>query len=331
MKALVTGGAGFIGLHLSRRLVEEGYEVTLVDDLSRGGRDDAVASLSSSGPVRLVRRDLSDPEALADVGRDYDLIFHLAAIVGVHHVLERPYAVLRENVAMLLPALACAQQQRSLGRFVFASTSEVYAGSLELGTLPIPTPESAPIALPDVGLPRTSYMLSKLYGEALSQQAGVPFTIVRPHNVYGPRMGLAHVIPELLQRAHDAPEGGDLEVFSTDHTRTFCYVSDAVEMIWRAAVAEEGEGRTLNVGNQSPEVSIGELAALVADVVGKELRIVPRPATPGSPARRCPDMTETRRLTAYTPEIDLRTGVQLTYVWYAPNVFAPSAADLVRR
>ena len=85
--------------------------------------------------------------------------------------------------------------------FVFASTSEVYAGSLEHFGLPIPTPETAPLGLPDLGRPRTTYMLSKIYGEALCRHAGLPFTILRPHNLYGPRMGMAHVIPELHARA----------------------------------------------------------------------------------------------------------------------------------
>ena len=329
-KALIAGGAGFIGLHLGRRLVEEGFQVDLVDDFSRGVEDHALASLVSSRAVRVLRRDLSRADALDDADRDYDLIVHLAAIVGVGHVLERPYAVLRDNVVTLLPSLACALRQRSLGRFVFASTSEVYAGTLERATLPIPTPEDALLVLPDLSRPRTSYMLSKLYGEALCHHAGVPFTIVRPHNVYGPRMGLAHVIPELLQRAHDAPDGGRLEVFSVDHRRTFCYVDDAVEMIRRAAESPACDGETLNVGRQAPEVTIGELAELVVQVVGKRLEIVPRPATAGSPARRCPDMSRTFALTGYEAQTDLERGVARTYGWYASHVFSPSAAAAAR-
>jgi len=329
-KALLAGGGGFIGVHLARRLVEDGYRVDLVDDFSRGVPDEALAGLTSSGAARVLRRDLTREDSLDDVGDDYELVVHLAAIVGVRHVLERPLETLRANVLMLLPALAFARRQRGLRRFLFASTSEVYAGTLERSLLPVPTPEDALLALPDLGEPRTSYMLSKLYGEALCRQAGVPFTIVRPHNVYGPRMGLSHVIPELLHRAHAARDGGELEVFSVDHRRTFCYVDDAVGMLAAALASPACEGETLNVGRQEPEVSIGELAGLIVDAVGKRLTIVPRPATAGSPARRCPDMSKTRALTGFEPAVDLEDGISRTYAWYAAHVFDDPSAAVAR-
>jgi nucleoside-diphosphate-sugar epimerase len=329
-RALIAGGGGFIGVHLARRLVEEGYRVDLVDDFSRGVADEALAGLTATDSVRVLRRDLTRGDSLDEVADDHEVVVHLAAIVGVRHVLERPLDTLRANVLMLLPALACARRQRGLRRFVFASTSEVYAGSLEQGLLPVPTPEDATLALPDLREPRTSYMLSKLYGEALCHQAGIPYTIVRPHNVFGPRMGLSHVIPELLHRAHAAPDGGELEVYSVDHRRTFCYVDDAVGMIAAALASPACEGATLNVGRQEPEVSIGELAGLVVRVVGKRLTVVPRPATAGSPARRCPDMSKTRALTGYEPAVDLDAGVERTYAWYASHVFDDPSAAVAR-
>ena len=324
-KVLVTGGSGFIGGHLARRLVERGDEVHLVDNLSRGRRDRDLEDLLESPRVALLERDLLQPGALDDLDRDYELVFHLAAIVGVANVLEAPARVLRENVALLVPLLDFAREQADLRRLVFASTSEVYAGTLELGTLPVPTPESAPITMPDLRHPRTSYMLSKVYGEALCLHAGVPATVVRPHNVYGPRMGLAHVIPELLQRAHAAEDGGKLQVYSVDHRRTFCHVSDAVEMLLRAAEEPRCAGEALNVGSQSPEVRIGHLAELIVRVVGRELEIEPLPATPGSPVRRCPDMSKTTELTGYSAGVGLEEGVRDTYDWYRENAFAAAA------
>jgi UDP-glucose 4-epimerase len=322
-KALVTGGTGFIGAHLTNSLVKRGYHLDLVDDFSRGANDDAIASLKQSGQVRLLERDLRRPGALDDLAVDYDCIVHLAAIVGVANVLERPYEVLRDNILMTGEAIALARRQPALGRFLFASTSEVYAGTLEHFTLPVPTTESTPLALPGLELARTSYMLSKLYGEAMCHQAGIPFTIVRPHNVYGPRMGLAHVIPELLLRAHKATDDR-LEVFSVDHRRTFCYVDDAVEMIARATESTKCEGQTLNVGTQAPEVAIGELAALIVEVVGKKLEIVALPPTPGSPERRCPDMSKTTELTGYEPRVGLEEGITRTYEAYRMEVFEPA-------
>ena len=320
-KALITGGAGFIGYHLASHLIASGWHVDLVDSLARGASDDALAELQASGRVRLLERDLRVADALAGADDDYTHVFHLAAIVGVSHVLERPYEVLCDNVAMLTHALEFARAQVGLERFVFTSTSEVYAGSPQHITVPVPTPEEVPLALPALAQPRTCYLLSKIYGEAMCHHAGVPFTVVRPHNVYGPRMGLSHVIPELLERAYAADDGGALEVFSIEHRRAFCYIDDAVEIIARATMAEACEGEVLNVGDESREVSIGELARIVVAAVGKRVEIVPGPDTPGSPPRRCPDMANTTRLTGYRASVELETGIGQTYDWYRHNVF----------
>ena len=321
MKALITGGAGFIGVHLARAMLERGWRVDLVDNFARGVLDADLESLRASGSARLLERDLLAPDAFTGFDDDYEYVVHFAAIVGVSHVLGRPYDVLRDNVLMTSHVIAWARRQASLQRFLFASTSEVYAGALRHLGLPIPTPEAVPLTLTDVSEPRTSYLLSKIYGEAMCQHAGIPFTIFRPHNVYGPRMGLSHVIPELLQRAHAAADGESLEVFSVEHRRTFCYVEDAVEMMLRAGQSPLAAGETLNIGNEVPEVTIGELALLVVKTVGKSLEIVPRPPTPGSPPRRCPDMAKTSALTDYTSRVSLERGIERTYEWYRTRVF----------
>jgi UDP-glucose 4-epimerase len=320
-RVLITGGGGFIGAHLARHFADRDQGVDLVDDFSRGRLDADLTALLERPNVRLIEKDMLVPDALEDLSADYALIFHLAAIVGVANVLDAPDRVLRRNVELLVSALELAARQGDLERFVFASTSEVYAGTLALGDLPLPTPEDAPLTVPDPRLPRTSYMLSKIFGEAMSFQSGLPVTVVRPHNVYGPRMGLAHVIPELLQRAYEAEDGGRLGVYSVEHRRTFCHVSDAVEMFSRAAQAPEGVGETLNVGKQEPEIPIGELAELIVEVVGRRLEIEPLEAHPGSPARRCPDMTRTSEVTGYLAEVSIEDGVRDTYDWYRRNVF----------
>jgi nucleoside-diphosphate-sugar epimerase len=322
-KSLITGGAGFIGLHLVRRLLAAGCEVDLLDDFSRGARDADLASLEDERRVRIVQRDLRDPGALDDLPDAYGHVFHLAAIVGVARVVRQPYAVLADSVTMMHSVVAAARRQTALERLVFLSTSEVYAGTLAHFTLPFPTPESAPLTVAPLAAPRTTYMLSKIYGEAMCHHADVPFTILRPHNVYGPRMGLAHVIPELLQRAHAAGPGDSLEVASVDHRRTFCYVDDAVEMIWAAASSPACAGETLNIGVDEPEVSIGELAGLVVETVGTPLEIVALPATPGSPTRRRPDLARTRALTGVRPQVGLPAGLRRTYEWYRGHVLNP--------
>ena len=321
MRALITGGAGFIGGHLTRRLLDDGFRVDLIDNLSRGVQDETLAALAESPEFSVRIADLRDPSSLSGIGDDYTHVFHFAALLGVQNVLERPYAVLRENISMLETMLDVAARQKNLERFVFPSTSEVYVGTQQHFELPIPSPETTPLAVSPLDKPRTSYMLSKIYGEALCHQAGMPFTIIRPHNFYGPRMGLAHVVPQLLQRIHDSADGDELVVYSMDHQRTFCFISDAVEYIARLTSEPAAVDGTFNVGVQSPEVTMGELAQMLTTVVGRDLRIVPGETTAGSPHRRCPDMTHTLATTGYAPQVSLTDGVTRTYEWYRTRVF----------
>lgn len=321
MKTLVTGGAGFIGGHLSAALASEGAQVDLADNFGRGRKDAFLAELESRPNVRIIALDLCDTNACQSLDTDYDLIVHLAAIIGVRHVTARPYETLRDNVTMTANALEIAQRQLRLSRFLFASTSEVTAEAVMKGAS-VPTPEDVSLVLPALAQPRTSYMLSKVYGEAMTAHSGVPFAVFRPHNVYGPRMGMSHVIPELLQRAVAAPRDGRLDVYSTDHRRAFCYVGDAVKQIQSLANSNAALAGTFNVGNSDEEVSIGELAHLVCEVAGRsDLTIDPLPATPGSPVRRCPDMAHTMTITAPADRTSLRDGVQSTFDWYK-RVFA---------
>jgi UDP-glucuronate decarboxylase len=320
-KALITGGAGFIGLHLARHLVARGWHVELVDDFERVAEDEAIASLKATRGVRVRSADLVVPGALDGLDRDFTHVFHMAAILGVAHVLERPYAVLRDNIAMLNQVLDYSARLPGLERLIFPSSSEVYAGTLEYFELPIPTPEPTPLAVTDLSRPRTSYMLSKIYGEALCHHSGLPFTILRPHNVYGPRMGLRHVVPELLQRAYRAEPGGELEVFSADHTRTFCYVDDAVELTRRLAEADTGKNGTFNLGTEGGETTMRALAEIVIRVVGKPLTIRVGPTTSGSPKRRCPDMSRAIAASGYEPSMALEDGVRRTFEWYRTHVF----------
>ena len=322
-KTLILGGAGFIGGHLARALVESGGSVDVVDNFSRGVRDPFLRDLDAKPNVRLIDADVLGETLGSRLADDYSIIYQLAAIIGVRHVLERPYEVLRDNVAIQARAIELGRKQKALLRFVFASTSEVYAGSLLHTNMPIPTPEAVPLALTDLAQPRTSYLLSKIYGEALCHQSGLSFTIVRPHNLYGPRMGLAHVLPELMLKARGLPVGGTLGVASPGHRRTFCYIDDAVEMIRRLAAAPAAAHGTFNVGNQDQEVSIGEVARLVVQTLGRsDVEILPLPDTPGSPTRRCPDMKWTVGVTGFRATVALEDGIRRTYRWYDENVFA---------
>lgn len=324
MRALVTGGAGFIGLKLAETLVDDGWAVDIVDDFSRGRQDRELVALSQRLGVQLYPIDLTAARATDLLGDGYDRIFHFAAIIGVARVIAQPYETLSRNVEMTIEMLRLAKRQRDLSAFVFASTSEVYAGSLLTGDLEFPTPESSRLVLPPLGAPRTSYMLSKLYGEALLLQSGVPGVIVRPHNVYGPRMGTEHVIPELMKRMQGLSEGDGLPIASPTHMRTFCFIDDAIAMISRLAANPEAVGQPWNVGTESPEVTILELAEIVRGVLGSPVRLVPGEETQGSPSRRCPAMARTDGATGWNRRVPLTEGIARTYEWYSRNGFAPA-------
>jgi nucleoside-diphosphate-sugar epimerase len=322
VKVLITGGAGFVGVHLAGALVDGGADVTLVDNFARGVQDATFQQLLARSGVRAQEADLLSPGFADAVDRDFDAIFHLAAIIGVRHVLERPYDVLADNAAMTVHAIEAGRRQRALQRIVFSSTSEIYAGSLvHLPSMAVPTPETTPIALTDLAAPRTSYMLSKAFGEALFHHSGLPATSVRLHNIYGPRMGMSHVIPELLHKAWRAADGDELSVANLGHRRTFCFVADAVRMLVAILGAPAAAGEVLNIGNSSPEVTIGEVAETVVSVVGRRMAVVAGPDTPGSPARRCPDVSRLTGLTGVIGTTSLADGIRATFEWYREHAF----------
>lgn len=321
MKVLITGGAGFIGYHLTIELIERGYEVVLADNFSRGVKDALLEELEKDPRVSLIPADLLSKESIMNLGADFNYIYHLAAIIGVQNVLDHPYNVLKENVELLINMIEFAKVQRQLKRFIFASTSEIYAGTLKYYDMQIPTPETTPLTATPLEHPRTSYMLSKIYGEALLRQSGIKFTIIRPHNFYGPRMGMSHVIPELLKKAYFTEDGKALQVFSVEHRRTFCYIHDAVLMIRMLAESEAAEGEAFNIGNEWPEVTIMELAQNILDVTNRSLVIDAKPATPGSPVRRCPSMKKTVACIGYVGKVTLKEGIQKTFDWYKKYIF----------
>lgn len=320
-KALITGGVGFIGYHLSTRLLADGFQVDVCDNCQRGRIDAEIDALVRNDRYRLIPGDLADTGLFENLDQGYSHIFHLAAIVGVRNVVSAPDRVLTDNVTLLTNMLRFARSQHGLARFVFPSTSEVYAGTLQYFGLKFPTPEQTPLTITNLGEPRTAYMLSKIYGEALCRYSGVPFTIIRPHNVYGPRMGMAHVIPELLKRAHEAPEGGRLLVYSATHKRSFCYVDDAIEMIVGVTTSPAGLNETFNIGATADGTSIAELAELIAETVGKRLEIETGPDTPGSPVNRRPDVSFATSVSGHQPRVSPPEGIRRTYEWYRAYAF----------
>jgi UDP-glucose 4-epimerase/UDP-glucuronate decarboxylase len=320
-RILITGAAGFIGWHLAMQLsANVANKLTLVDNFVRGRHDQDLATLLARPNVTLVSGDLSDPRTLGTLGGGFDYVYHLAAIIGVKHVMKKPWDVIRINALTTLN-LAEWFCQGGGGKLLFSSTSEAYGWTQQFHALPIPTPEAVPLALTDLANPRSSYAGSKIFGELAVTHAcateGKPFTIVRYHNVYGPRMGFEHVIPELFQRA--AGGQNPLVVYSANHSRAFCYVSDAVAATIAAMETEQADGQTINIGNDE-EVTIGELAARVLKCAGISVAMRTEIAAHDPIHRRCPDISRARALLGYAPEVNLDAGLQKTFAWYRPHL-----------
>lgn len=320
-QVLLLGGAGFIGFHCLRFLLGNSEcSITIVDDLSRGRMDAEMERLLASQRVHFIQRSLTELETLEDLPFHFDYIFHFAAIVGVSNVLANPDRVLWVNTLSTLYLLnwIAGKGAKSLKRLFFASTSEAYAQTLSQYGKPIPTPETVPLTV-DAAYPRRStYALSKIYGEqaclTYARKYGFPVTIVRPHNIYGPRMGYNHVIPELLLKASQSSE--DLDVYSVNHSRSFFYIDDAVEAIMSLAVAKEAENRIVNLGNGQDQITIFELAKIVTQVVNPRLVIKPCEQHEGSPESRCPDTSLLNEITRLKPRHSLKNGIEKTWAWY---------------
>lgn len=327
-RVAVTGGGGFIGAYLVRRLVESGWDVTVVDTMIRG---DAGRLASVVDRIRLVEADVRDEVALADAFKGVEVVMHLAAINGTENFYNRPELVLDVGIR---GAIAVVNACRAVGvpDLVVASTAEVY----QTPSI-VPTPETIPLMLPDSLNPRYSYGGSKIASELIAfnyaQEHFRKVQVFRPHNVYGPDMGWKHVIPQFVVRADEArkhassvtsvpfPIQGDGR-----ETRAFCYVDDVVSGILQMYAAG-GHREVYHIGNDH-EISIAELADLVGQSMGVTLQVEPSSAAVGGTPRRCPDISKMRAL-GYQPTVSLADGLARTAEWYLAHPTPPTANELL--
>ena len=317
-KILVTGGAGFIGYFLIKELLKnKNNKIVMVDNMCRGRMDDDLKKIISNKNIIFYDGDLTDNNLFSSLDKDFDYIYHLAAVIGVKNVIENPDKVLRDNAMVTLNLIEFAKKMKSLKKILFSSTSEIYAGTLKHFGIEIPTNENVKLTLDDIKSPRTTYMLSKMYGESILFNYGskynIPFTIVRYHNVYGPRMGFLHVIPEMLLKISKQKI---VEVASPQHTRSMCFIDDAVEMTIRACENNSTNKEILNIGNQDEEISMINLTKTIANILDKDIEIKTLPDTEGSPLRRCPDTSKIFSMTGYSSKVNINDGIKKTYDWY---------------
>jgi dTDP-glucose 4,6-dehydratase/UDP-glucose 4-epimerase len=317
-RILVTGGLGFLGASLSRALARAGHSVRILDDASRGRVDDETKAFG----IELVHGDVRDAAAVDQAVQGVDAIFHLAFVNGTRHFYERPTLVLDVGVRGMINVIDAALA-RNVRTLVLASSSEVYQ------TPPyIPTDERVPLSIPDPFNPRYSYAAGKLISEILAINYGRShferLLIFRPHNVYGPRMGWEHVIPEMVVRmaqsvqatapgkAIDFPIQGDGR-----ETRAFIYVDDFTRGLM--TVFDRGEHMNIyNIGTME-EVAIADVAHKIAARFNVTLNLLASPAAAGGTPRRCPDIAKLRAL-GFEPSLSLDEGLGPTTDWYRSHL-----------
>jgi UDP-glucose 4-epimerase len=308
MIALVTGGAGFIGSHLAERLVAEGREVWLLDDLSTGAMRN-IDPLLASPRVHHRIGSVTDEQTVGELVDRADVVFHMAAAVGVKLIVENPTRTIETNIRGCEVVIQAAAKKGKL--VLLASSSEVYGKGIR-----VPFGEDDDLVLGATTKSRWGYACSKAIDEylalAYAKERSLPVIIARLFNTVGPRQTGRYgmVLPNFVRQGL---AGEDITVYgSGEQQRCFADVSDVVECLFRLVACEEAQGRVFNVGNDQ-EISIEGLAALVRERTGGSSRIVHVPYeeayTEGFEdlGRRIPDLSRLEQTIGFRPTTPIET------------------------
>ncbi len=303
--ALVTGGAGFVGSHLVDRLLADGLHVIALDNFVTGHARN-IAHLDGNPAFRFIQHDVSEP---FDVEGPVDFLFHLASPASPIDYVQIPIETLKAGSYASHNSLELALRKKAT--YLVASTSEIY-GDPEIH----PQPESYWGNVNSIGI-RSCYDEAKRYAEAATmayhRAHGVDTRIVRIFNTYGPRMRLddGRVVPAFIGQAL---RGEPMTIFGDGtQTRSFCYVSDLVEGIWRLARSQCLD--PVNCGNPH-EMSMRQFAEAIAAVFEIELRVDPKPLPPDDPKVRQPDITRAKEVLGWEPVVPFDQGIRETVEYF---------------
>jgi len=303
-KTLVTGGAGFLGSHLCEYLIDKGHEVTCMDNLITGSKQNIFGIKSDN--FRFVNHNVSE---FIKLDGDLDYILHFASPASPIDYLNLPIQTLKVGAMGTHNALGLAKAKKAV--FLLASTSEVYGNPLIH-----PQPEEYWGNVNPIG-PRGVYDEAKRFAEAITmayhRTHGINTKIVRIFNTYGPRMRIkdGRAIPNFLKQALT---GKDLTVYGNgSQTRSFCFVSDLIEGIYRLLISEQNN--PVNIGNPN-EMTIQNLADKILQATGSKSKIVQVPLPEDDPKTRQPNITLAKNLLDWKPKVTLNEGLESTIKYF---------------
>jgi UDP-glucose 4-epimerase len=315
---LITGGAGFIGSHLTEAALERGHRVLVLDNLSSGSVEN-LASCRANSKLEFIPEDVETPGVLAELVDRADIVYHLAATVGVFNIIESPVATIVNNIGGTEAVLKMAAKKKK--KVIVTSTSEVYGKSSD-----VPFREDGQLVSGPTSKSRWSYACSKMIDEFLAlaywRQYKVPTVVARLFNTVGPRQigRYGMVVPRLLGQAL---EGSDLTVYGDGlQSRCFTYVSDIVEWLLMLGDKDEAVGQVYNLGNPE-EVTITELAQRILEITGSTsgIRYIPYEQAYEEGfedmRRRVPDIHKIVALTGRSPSVGLDDILSRTRDWLA--------------
>jgi dTDP-glucose 4,6-dehydratase len=315
LRAVITGGAGFLGSHLCDYLIEHGWDVLSIDSLVTGNEGN-VGQLMKHPKFRMVRHDVSQ---YIDVAGPVDYVLHLASPASPVDYLKLPIQTLKVGALGTHNSLGLAMSKKA--KYLMASTSECY-GDPQVS----PQPETYWGHVNPIG-PRGVYDEAKRFAEAMVMAYhrfhGVDTHIVRIFNTYGPRMRLndGRALPNFV---YQALSGQPITVYGDGRqTRSFCYVSDLIEGIYRLMNSDEHE--PVNIGNPQ-EITILEFAERIRKLLGSEVPIIFKPLPQDDPKQRCPDISKAKRLLGWQPKVNLDEGLRLTLEFFRQQVAAGESA-----
>ncbi|MGN5382354.1 hypothetical protein BIV25_01155 [Streptomyces sp. MUSC 14] len=308
-RTLITGGFGFLATWVAAGLRRAGHDVVLVDNRDLDGSSLAMSGLTEDPGVSIGRADITRPGSLDAFG-PVDYVIHAAALLGVTKVRNEPTETLRVNIDGTRVALDYAVRNGSTRRFLLLSTSEVYGsdakGAAEDGWLSVRTDD-----------PRWSYAVSKIAAESLvyscHAERGLPFTIVRPFNVYGPLRTGGYAVGAMAARA---VAGETVSVHGDgSQSRAWCHVEDFANGLVRCLTHPAAEGQAFNIGDDRTDLTVAELAHRIHEVSGSDTPVVHVEHTAPEIQLRRPDLAKARELVGYEPVNDFDERLRETVEW----------------